>query len=234
MRAPDKKASVDDVVRRIVDEIGGDRDVVESYARTTIRLLRTLDSKMATRGNLKARAPFRGKRQENIEDFTAVLKSVKGLQKTVAKISAQALFLIFSGEDDHDFRPYTFGSNEAQQKVLIRTRQSVAALAYIRARCEFLLKARPGVHGSAEYRQHLAAVEAWRFLRTHGKRPASGAADSLFGRAASLFYEAMTGTQNKDLQRACKATLRLAAEVGISEDGVFIGRGRIHAERKPP
>ncbi len=207
--------------------MGGDLDVVVSDVLTTIRLLRTLDKKTATRGNLKERAPIRGKRQENVEDFATVVKWVKGLQKALAKISGQALFHIFSAEDD--FNPYSVPSSKAQQKVIIRTRQTVFALAYIRARCELLLTARPGVHGSAKYRQHQAAFEAWHFLRRYGKRPASGAADSLFGRVASLFYEGMTGTSNKDLERACKRTLRMAAGGGLPEDGLVIGRGRIRS-----
>jgi len=225
MRAPDQKASLQDVARRIAHELAIDGDVVESDALTTIRLLRTLDKKIATRGKLKERGPIRGRRRSNTDDFTAILKSIKNLQKTLARVSPQALFLLLSGEDE--LSVYTFGSWDAQRKVVGRTRLMSSMLAYTHARCSFLLKVRPGAHGSADYRQHQVAVETWRFLKRHGKNPASGIASSLFGRLASLFYEGMTGTKNKDLERACKATLRLASEIGISEEGEVVSRGRI-------
>jgi hypothetical protein len=227
VRAPNK-SRLDEVVQEIVAEIQSDPDrrddATELDVRTTIRLLRARDQEVAYRGTSKERMPTRGKRQENVEDFTTLLKEIKRLRKALQKMSAPALILLFSGEDD--VSTDEIPSAEVQQKVERRLRQITATLSYMQARCDSLLAARPGEHGHAEYRQRRVAHEAWRLLRRHGKKPAGGTLDSLYGRIASLLYEAMTGTADLDLQWACKAALRLADEGGLS-DGPVIGRGRI-------
>jgi hypothetical protein len=227
VRAPNK-SRLDEVVREIVEELESDpdgQDSTEAYVRATIRSLRELDREIAYRGASKGRTPIRGKRQDNVEDFTALLKQIKGLQKTLKKVSSAALFLLFSGEDD--VGPDKIPSTEAQQKVERRCRQITMTLAYMRARCDFLLAERPGEHGGADYRQRRVAHEAWWLLRQKGKDPAGGTMDSLYGHIASRLYEAMTGVADKDLQWACKAALRLADEGGLRDDGPRGPHGQI-------
>jgi hypothetical protein len=225
VRAPNK-SRLDEVVREIVTELDGqpvdelDRLSAEVDVRATVRLLCELDREVGYRRGVKRRTPFRGKRQENVDDLMAILKQTKALQKAIGKASSPALFLLVSGERDvtSDKVPPT----EVQQRIEPRLRQITGMLAYLRARCDFLLAQRPGEHASADYRQRRVAHEAWRLLRRHKKEPASGVAASLYGRIASLLYEAMTGEYGKDLERACKAALILASKGGLSDDGIPI------------
>jgi hypothetical protein len=221
MHAPNNKAQLDEIVRALVEslqDVPSGRDSSEVDVRSTIRYLHTLDREIKYRGALKERAPIRGRRQENLEDFAALLKQVEGLQKAFKKISSPALFLLLSGEDakaiaDDDKVPTV----EAQQKVLGRAQGITKLLAYLHARCEFLLKERPGEHGSADYRQRRVAQESWKLMKRHGKKPADGTMDSLYGQITSRLWEAVTGEPNKDLEWACKVTLYQANEGGLSD-----------------
>lgn len=223
MRTPNKR-ELDKIVRNIVEEVQSDPagwDSTEVDVRGTIRYLRELDREIAFRGASKERIPARGKRQENAEDFTALLTQIKSLQKALKRTSGPALCLLFSGEEDvtSDKIP----SIDVQQKIERRVRQVVATLAYMRARCNYLLVERPGEHGSADFRQRRVAHEAWCLMRRYGKKPASGRATSLYGRIAALLYEATTGEYGKDLERSCRATLSLAKVGGLPDDGIRIG-----------
>ena len=168
----------------------------------------------------------RGRRQENVEDFTAIRKQVDGLQKALKKASGPALAFLFSSEgsyDDHDVPPVA-----EQTRTLDRLQQFVTMLAIVRKRCESLLQHRPGEHASADFRQRRAAEAAWHLLRVGGKEPAGGTLDSCYGNIASLLYEAMTGEPDRDLQWACKAALRKAAEGSLRiSSGATRSRGRI-------
>jgi hypothetical protein len=223
MRAPNK-SRLDDVVQEIIEALESnpdDRFSTELSVRATISILRELDREVAYRGTSKERMPIAGKRQENADDFNALLKQVEGLQKALSKTSAPALFHLFSGDV---VGPDQIPSVEVQEKVQRRLRQVTGTLAYMRARCDFLLDERPGEHGAADFRQRRVAHEGWRLLKGHGKEPAGGTMDSLYGHIASLLYEAMTGESDKDLQWACKAALRLADEGELRIDGRVIGR----------
>jgi hypothetical protein len=227
MRAPNKSRP-DEVVQEIVEALESDPDdrfSTELSVRATISLLRELDREVAYRGTSKERMPIAGKRQENVDDFKALLKQIDGLQKALGKTSSPALFHLFSGDDV--VGPDQIPSVEVQEKVQRRLRQVTGTLAYMRARCDFLLDERPGEHGGADFRQRRVAHEGWRLLKGKGKEPAGGTMDSLYGQIASLLYEAMTGEGNKDLQWACKAALRLADEGELRDVGPVIGRGHI-------
>ena len=169
--------------------------------------------------------PIRGKRQENIDDFKVLLKQIKGLQKALKKAGEPALFLLLSGESN--IRSDKVPPSELQQRVERRRRQVVGTLAYMHARCNWLIAQRPGEEGHADFRQRRVAHEAWRLLRRHGKIPAGGTWESFYGNLASLLYEAMTGDGDKNLQWACKAALRLADEGDLRDDGPIVGRGQI-------
>ncbi len=227
MRAPNK-SGLDKVVRRIVKELGSDpdgRDTSEAYVRTTIRLLRTQDKEIAYRYGSKGPMPTHGIKRQNDDDFDALLKSIVDLQKALKKTSGPALFLLFSGEDD--VHSNAIPLTEKQQKFQRRTRAFVSMLRYLRARCNYLLAEGPGEHGSANFRQRRVAHEVWRLLRVHGRKPAGGTMDSLYGLITSLVWEAVTGEEHKDLQWACKAALKLAEEGGLHDDGPIIARGQI-------
>jgi hypothetical protein len=232
MRAPDTPRPLDEVLREIIEKIQGAPDGKWSAlgamadVHGTVRRLRELDREVFYRGALKRRTPFRGKRQENVEDFKAVKKQVEGLQKALKKISSQARFLIFSGAED-DVHSDDVPSNEIMQPFLHRVRQVTATLAYMRDRCDFLLDECPGQHGDTDFRQRRVAVEGWRLLQRHNIEPTGGTLDSLYGSVASLLWEAITGKEEEDLQWVCKATLRAAEKGSLHDGGPVIGRGRI-------
>jgi hypothetical protein len=220
VRAPSNKAHLDEIVRALVESLQDDpsgRDSSEVDVRSTIQCLRALDQEITYRGASKERMAIRGKRQENLEEFAELLKQISGLQKAFKKASAAALFQLFSGEDAKAITSDEVPSVEVQQKALSRARGVTKLLNYLHARCEFLLKKRPGEHGSADYRQRRVAHESWRLMRRHGKVPAGGTMDSLYGHITSLLWEAVTGEKDKDLEWACKATLRLASDGGLSD-----------------
>jgi hypothetical protein len=220
VRAPSNKTRLDEIVHTLVESLQdnpGGRDSSEVDVRSTIQCLRALDQEITYRGASKERMAIRGKRQENREDFAELRKQVEGLQNAFKKISAAALFLLFSGEDAKAITSDEVPSVEARQKALSRVQGVRKLLDYLHTRCDFLLAERPGEHASADYRQRRVAHESWRLMRRHGKEPAGGTMDSLYGQITSLLWEAVTGEKDKDLQWACKATLRLAHEGGLSD-----------------
>lgn len=217
VRAP-KRSRLDEVVGEVVEKLEGDPDgrfAAELGVRFTIRLLCELDREVAYRGTSKERMPIAGKRQENVEAFEALLKQIKRLQKALSKTPSPALIHLFSGDDVLEADQIV--SSELQQKVTLRLQRVIRMLAYMHARCNYLLRKRPGEHGRTGFRQRRVAHEAWRLLKRHRKNAAGGTMDSLYGQVASLLWEAMTGEADKDLQRACKSALRLADEGGIRE-----------------
>lgn len=233
MRAPNKSRS-DAIVREIISGLYD--QAMEEFIlmgvtldiRATIAVLRELDREISCGGRAKSRTAIRGKRQENVENFTAILKELKALQRALAKTSGPALVLLFSGEDD--VRTEKVPGLSVQRRIERRLRQITGTLSYLRARCDFLLAEHPGEHGSADYRQRRVAQETYLLLRRHKKEPASGIATSLYGRTASLLYEAMTGDYGRNLERACRAALNLAKDGRLADDGIPGGSGTIPLE----
>ncbi len=228
MRAPTKSRTLDDVVQEIIDEIqtdSADRSSIELSVRFTINILRELDREVPYRGSLKERISIRGKRQENDDDFDALLKKIKALENALKKVSSPARMMFFS--DETELVLDKFPSVEVQERALHRLKQTRGMLAHMRMRCNFLLGERPGEHGHTKHRERRVAHEAWRLLRHHKKKPASGIYDSLYGKVARLLWEAMTGEAGKDLQRACKTALRLAREGGLDDDRRVIRQGQV-------
>jgi hypothetical protein len=231
MRAP-RKSRPDGIVQKIVSRIQSDpksrlsAELAELDVRATIGFLRELDREIAYRGASKGQMPLRGKRQENIDDFSVLLKKVKALQKALSKTSVPALLLLFSREDG--VGTDQFPSVAVQERTTRRFQQVTTTLATMRGRCELFLSEGPGEHGNTDYRQRRVAHEAWRLLRRYGiNKPARGELGSLYGDITSLLWQAMTAEANKDLQRACRTAIRLADKGGLRDDGPVIARGRI-------
>jgi hypothetical protein len=161
---------------------------------------------------------IRGTQRENIEDFTNVLKHARALLKATSKMSDPARVLLFSGQDDiDDTNP---PSKKFQKQILANVLLTTSRVAWLRDRCKVLLKKPPGEHGSADHRKRRAAQEAWRMLRRFAHDPASGVATSVYGKVTTLLYEGMTGVYGQDLARACRTTLMLAKNGGLSEGGL--------------
>jgi hypothetical protein len=228
MRAP-QKSDQDEIVRKLVKKLNEeeqDQDLSsEVYVRSAIKTLQALDQKVAYRGLGKEHMPVRGKWRDNIDQFKAVSAQIAKLREALKNVSAPALFLLFSGEQDvsSDEGVMSFA---VQRRAKDRLQQTIGMLKGLQARCDYLMEL-PGEHGSVDFRQRRVAAEARRLLKRHEKKPASGIATSLYGQVTSLLWEAVTGEQGKDLERACKTIIMLADEGMITEAGEAIGRGQL-------
>jgi hypothetical protein len=123
------------------------------------------------------------------------------------------LLMLLAGEDVFEQVP----SLLEQQNASERLKKIVATLNYLQARCDLLLNQQPGEHGSVDFLQRLVAEEVWRLMKYHNLKPASGVASSDYGEIARLLFEAVTGEQDKDLQRACKSALERAKKGELKE-----------------
>src|SRR5262249_708679 len=89
-----------------------------------------------------------------------------------------------------------------------RIKHYLAGAAVLSVHGDRLLAMRPGRRRGTNYRQQICPAQPYDFLIRHGKKPAGGTLTSLYGKAASLFFEGMTGIPDKDLAEECKATIR--------------------------
>jgi hypothetical protein len=89
-----------------------------------------------------------------------------------------------------------------------------ALLADMRKKCEWIIEHRIGEHASSGYRQERAARVSRELLKDFGIPLHPSSPTSTYRRVASLFFEAMTGTYDADLQRACVA---MANETGTEK-----------------
>jgi len=201
MRAPeDQPRALDEIVRDLAHSLiveNSDADAVEVDVRATIRTGQTLFPRPTS-------PPLWGYRSDNLESIKAVRKQISGLQNALKKLPERALFLLFapevSGIDDQ------IPSIALQKRIEGRAQNVVTMLAALSARCDEMIGAEPGKHKLVGHREEWAAVEAYRLLRRHNKKPSkTNSADSLFRETASLLLEAITGKPGVDLERHCRA-----------------------------
>src|SRR5262249_20709770 len=147
-------------------------------------------------------SPLWGFRQDNLEAIKTVHTHIKRLQKALKQTPKQALFLLFAPAPEDDIP-----SDAAQKQVIARVHTMTAMLVRLRARCDALLRVKPGTHAGAGYRQRWVAEEAWHLMQRHGMQPTSGIATSVYGRVAGLLYEAGFNKYGKDIERGCKSVL---------------------------
>lgn len=217
MRETIKRTS-DEIIQLIAGQIGKDDAGVQVAVRSVVNFLHALDEA----------PPLRGRRTDNIEDFKALDDQIFRLQRTLAELlSPSSLFLLFSDEDD--VIPNDLPSAETGKRSLIALQQFTVKLASLRKRCKHLLQVPPGEHGSADVKGRLVAIEAWRLMTMYGKNPRGGTAESLYGKVASLLWEAMTGEPDKDLQWTCKAVLKDAKDgnLSLSQRGPTLARRQL-------
>jgi hypothetical protein len=232
MRAPADKRSdaeiVEDIIELFDDNIGDAiangveeadaRASIEVYVRATIRVLRASDG---------LGRPVWGYRQENVKAITALRDRIEEVQTALRGLPNAAAVLLFAleerGTDDRvpaaspDIAPRLRQRPSRDPRALhgrleaieARCRGDVAMLARLRARCDRVIAAAPGKHGNVDYRKEQVAGEAWDFLRVCKKRAGSGSSQkSLFFKASTLFFEAMTGEHGVDLSHACRTVFQ--------------------------
>jgi hypothetical protein len=169
--------------------------------------------------------PIWGVRKQNIDAVRGLKKRITDLKRSLKRTPDAALFLLFAADVNglSDAAP----STDAQQAALVRFERTMATLIYLDARCDQILRTKPGKHASTDHLKHLCAEESWRLLRSHGVKPASGVFTSVLNRIASLLYESAKGKFGEDLERACKDTLRAASAGEISDRGRSLGSARL-------
>lgn len=183
-------------------------DLTDLYIRAEVALARTIDQER-TNYKSKKHLPLWGYRTENIEAFAEVRLRIDNLQKALDGMPSAALFLLFAFEKDGACEDIP--SEETQQKTLCRLGELRLMLNRLRARCSQLLDERPGVHKSRKHRYWIAAESAYRIMRLSGLEPASGVCTSVFGKLASLMYEALSGEEAVDIYPVCRDVLKEVA-----------------------
>jgi hypothetical protein len=116
-----------------------------------------------------------------------------------------------------DFNPYMlFAPNdvnweraEEREEGLKRAEETqetfFGAIKWFSQRLDWLVSADLGIHGNVGLRQDEASKAARELCERHGLPIAYSSPTSAYRMTASLLFEAMTGEQGRDLERACEA-----------------------------
>jgi hypothetical protein len=201
------KSRRDEIVGELVNLLVPDGDESDRFSSefvvlSTIQFIQQSNSKK----------PLWGFAEANSKSLSALSKNIRDLRKTLADAPGETLLLL-AGADPSDQFPLA----RKQQVLLDRLKQIVGMLGFLQRRCDELHAQKVGGHRGADFSQRMVAEEAWRLMRYHDLTPASGISDSTFGMVATLLFEAATGENDKDLQRACKAALERAKDGKLTE-----------------
>jgi hypothetical protein len=150
---------------------------------------------------LKLYGPLSGNRSSNRKYARKLVVWIDGGKQLLAEhpenFNLNLLFAPEPAAGDHIEAVY--------QKAELRYGWFAALLADMRSRCDWIIEHKYGEHGSAGYQQERSAI-ASREVMDQLKLPlAYSSPTSAYRRVASLFFEAMTGTYDADLERACEA-----------------------------
>jgi hypothetical protein len=178
---------VDDIVRECGDAS------VEKQVRLLIEGLRVL----------KSSAPFNGYRRENQQYLAAVRKQIDKLEKTLKAAPASFKFTMLFAPNQSATLDTMYQKAEACWEYLS------GEMARLRARCDRFIELGLGEHGAAGYQQERAAIAARELIEQSGKPLAWSSPTSSYRVVAGLLFEAMTGEQGRDMERACEAMARV-------------------------
>jgi len=205
MRAPIPRRDTNDIVAAIVEECGDPS--IEGHVRALIDGLRTETPPLF--GNRKVNEEFADKLRRRINRVEAALKVVpEGFPLLV--LFAPEAFLPFyllgqfpagQGATAEIAEGLIDTAMEQTQKRLERLQQDLATL---RARCDQVIALGLGEHGSAGYPQERAALCSREIMDRCGL-PLTCSPTSKYCKVASLFFEAMTGEENRDMRRPCES-----------------------------
>jgi hypothetical protein len=213
----------DEIVAEIVNLLTSKQDRPDKFAtefsvRGVIQLLKAPEM---------MNKPLWGFNKSNDDALCALQTNIGDLQNTFKGLPNKVLVMLAMEKLPE---PDQIPSSLEQENALERLKKIVAMLGYVQRRCDQLLERKPGQHGNADFSQRLVAEEAWQLMKNHKLKPASGLASSDYGEIACLLFEAATGKYGKDLQRACKSTLKRAKE---GELNTWKGRPTISKGRLP-
>lgn len=203
IRAPAEKRSTDDIVAAII-EIVKDPSV-KVFAELLIDYLRAVKLQ-----------PLTGNRKKNKQSAERLSKQLEAVKETLKKAPPELVSFVFEPEK---FGPlYMEGTPIELVSRLPHAPTDVRDLSLAQerrkhfigevdrqiARCGHATAARIGKHGSEEYPQQRAAIASRAIMERRGL-PLTISETSEYCKVASLLFEAMTGKDEQDLRRACRA-----------------------------
>jgi hypothetical protein len=74
--------------------------------------------------------------------------------------------------------------------------------------CDLIIEGNIGAHGSAGHNQERAAWAAITVMEQYGRPIQPYSSTSVYRTVAALLFQAMTGGQYQDIERACKVAAR--------------------------
>jgi hypothetical protein len=120
------------------------------------------------------------------------------------------------------FAPYTsvvecIDIDVVYQKAELRYEWMSALLSDMRSRCDWIIASKFGEHASSGYQQERAAIASRELMEQLRLPLAPTSSTSAYRRVASLFFEAMTGIYDAELERACEAMARTKLITGTEK-----------------
>jgi hypothetical protein len=193
VRKPDKADDIrsdDDIIADIVQACGGSNPTIKGHVDELFAGVREL---------AKYPFPLAGYRRDN-EKF--VRKVRKWIEDGEGLLSAAP-----DGFNFHMlFAPEKSRSIDAMlQEAGQRYGTLAAILAGVRDRCSWMAETKIGEHRSSGFPQERAAIAAGELMKRCGLPLAYSSRTSPYRVVASLFFEAMTGEYDRDMERACEA-----------------------------
>jgi hypothetical protein len=148
-------------------------------------------------------APMEGNRKANKAYARKILRWIGDGQKLIAGVPKTIFLALFCHEQNAPLN-----SPEAMEALigpaLAKHAEFTAWLANLRARCEWVIQKNIGEHGHAGHIQKQAAIGAISLCEKFGQPLAWSSPTSAYRIVAGLLYEAMTGEQGRDMERACE------------------------------
>lgn len=109
------------------------------------------------------------------------------------------------------FAPENCGPLNSREGIEAMARQAAAGyaaltgwLAHLRSKCDWIIQNKIGEHRHAGINQERVAIAARELCERVGKPLAYSSPTSAYRIVAGLLYEAMTGEQGRDMERACE------------------------------
>jgi hypothetical protein len=195
MRAPAERRSADEIATAIADEVGD--PLVKVFAETLIDYLR-----------IKGQ-PLTGNRKRNKQSAVRLRKQLEAAKKTVKAAPKELVSFIFDEGSGPLFivgpgTPLELDPNARKSLAQEPEKSFIEELDRRIARCGHATAARIGKRANEKYPQQRAAIASRAIMERVGLPPTISET-SEYCTVASLFFEAMTGKDEQDLRRACRA-----------------------------
>jgi hypothetical protein len=151
--------------------------------------------------NLESCPPLTGFRKDNTRYARKLSKWLQEGENLLKQHPKEFNFhFLFAPEPSDNETIHTSASKAELRYEFLRS-----ILIELRSRCEWIIKNKFGEHRLAGYQQERAATASRELMEQCGLPLAYSSPTSPYRRVASLFFEAMTGMYDEELERACEA-----------------------------